>query len=366
MEIRPLIEGAAKLRASDIHLMEGSPPSFRVDGDLIPVNVPAVTADQMKLIATDLVPEHLRTQLTAKRSVDVGFQHKEITRLRIVVYFERGRLRMVLRLIPLKIPSFEELGLPPAVERITHLNKGLVLVTGPTGSGKSTTLAAVIDYMNTHEKISITTIEDPIEFVHTNKRAMVTQREVGKDVMDFTSGVVQTLRQDPDVILIGEMRDLETMRTAVKAAETGHYVLSTLHTTNAVQTIERVIGTFPESEHTLIRDQLTNNLQASITQALIRRAEGKGRAAAFEILIVSRTVAKLISDNRLRDIYSVMQTGEEGMQTFDQSLANLVRANTIKEQDGAMYANDVYAFKRFVKGMSSSSDRGGIIVGFGQ
>ncbi len=359
-----LIEGAVKVKASDIHLMENSPPYFRLDGDLIPVQHPPLTHEDMLQVVNELVPPRLHPVLEQRRAADVGYQHKDIIRLRIVVYYERGKLRMVFRLIPLKIATFEQLGLPDTLAAIASYNRGLVLVTGPTGSGKSTTLAAMIDYMNARDKISITTIEDPIEFVHGNQKAIVTQREVGEDVTDFNAGVIQALRQDPDVILIGEMRDTETMRTAIKAAETGHYVMSTLHTTNAIQTVERIIGTFPETEHALIRDQLANNLRASITQTLVKRAAG-GRAAALEILVVTATISKLMADNRLRDIFGQMQGGEEGMQTCDQALAKLVREGVVAEEEGAGYAKDVYAFKRYLKGVSSSSDRGGIIAGFG-
>lgn len=365
MNIFALVEGAVKLKASDIHLMEESPPYFRLDGDLMPVQAPVLTHDDMLEILRDVVPERLHGKLETHRGVDVGIQHENIIRLRLVAYYERHRLRMVFRLIPLKIATFEDLKLPDTLAKIAGLYRGMVLVTGPTGSGKSTTLAAVIDYMNSRDKISITTIEDPIEFVHQNKRAIVTQREVGEDVMDFNSGVIQALRQDPDVILIGEMRDTDTIRTAIKAAETGHYVLSTLHTTNAIQTIERVIGTFPQAEQDLVRDQMANNLKASITQTLVKRAEGKGRAAALEIMMVTASVQKLISDNRLRDIYGLMQTGEEGMQTGDQALAYLARDKVITEEEGAAWSRDIYAFKRYLKGVISSSDRGGIIAGFG-
>ncbi|MGI8907583.1 MAG: type IV pilus twitching motility protein PilT [Candidatus Sumerlaeaceae bacterium] len=364
MDVAPLVEGATKVKASDIHLMENYPPYFRMDGDLVPVKHPPLTHQDMLDVVGVLVPERLRSHLETRRAVDVGYQHKDIVRLRIVVYYERGRLRIVLRLIPLKIKTFEELGLPKILEHISTYISGLVVLTGPTGSGKSTTLAAIIDFMNSRDKISITTIEDPIEFVHQNKTAVVTQREVGEDVTDFNSGVIQALRQDPDVILIGEMRDTETIRTAIKAAETGHYVMSTLHTTDAIQTIERTVSTFPEPEQGLVRQQLATNLKASITQTLVKRIEG-GRIAALEILIVTQTVAKLIGDNRLRDIYTVMQTGDEGMQTRDQALANLAREKAISELEGEGNAKDVHAFKRFFKGVSSSSDRGGIIAGFG-
>jgi twitching motility protein PilT len=240
----------------------------------------------------------------------------------------------------------------------------MVIVTGPTGSGKTSTLAAMIDFINETNKQCITTIEDPIEFVHPNKKSIVSQREVGRDVDSFNSGLIQALRQDPDVILLGEMRDVDTMRTAIKGAETGHLVFSTLHTTNAVQTVERIISTFPEPERELLREQLAGNLVAVITQNLIRRSGGKGRIAALEILIITDTIKKLILDNRLSDIAQVMKGGEQGMQVFDQAVANMVREEKITEEEGKAYSRDEFAFKRFVQGVQSSSDRGGIISGF--
>jgi len=364
MEITKLIEGANKIKASDIHLMEGYPPYFRLDGDLIPVKHPIVTHADMLDVCKEVMPERLKPKLEQNRGVDIGYQYKDVVRCRLIIYYERQRMRMVFRLIPLKVLTIDELALPDILKKIAGYYRGLVLVTGPTGSGKSTTLAAIIDYMNATDKISITTIEDPIEYVHQNKLGIVTQREVGDDVESFNSALIQSLRQDPDVILVGEMRDTETIRTAIKAAETGHYVLSTLHTTNAIQTIERVISVFPQAEHDLVREQLAGNLKASITQSLVRKIEGKGRIAALEILIVVGMISKLISDNRFKDIYGVMQGGEEGMQTFDQALANLVREKKMTEEEGTIYCRDLYAYKRYIKGVQSSSDRGGIIGGF--
>jgi twitching motility protein PilT len=218
--------------------------------------------------------------------------------------------------------------------------------------------------MNDNRKVSIATLEDPIEFVHPNKKSLVHQREIGVDVPDYNTGLIQALRQDPDVILLGELRDVDTIRTAIKAAETGHLVFTTLHTTNAIQTVERVIGTFPETEHDLVREQLSTNLKAVISQNLVKRKEGKGRYAAQEILVVTGMISKLIADNRISDIFGVMKGREDGMQTYDQALADLVRAGKITEEEGLLYTRDEYAYKRFVKGVVSSSDSGGIIAGF--
>ena len=364
MEISQLIEGAVKLNASDIHLMENAPPYFRIDSVLVPVKHPPVTHEEMVDILKSIVPERIKHKLEQRRGVDVGYQYKDVVRCRVIVFFARQRIRIAMRLIPLRVPTIEELDLPVILKTIADLRRGMVVITGPTGCGKSTTLAAIIDYINSTKKISITTIEDQIEFVHRNKKVIVSQREVGDDVEDFNNGLIQGLRQDPDVILLGEMRDVDTMRTAIRAAETGHLVFSTLHTTNAIQTVERIIANFPEREHDLVREQLASNLKAVITQNLVRRIEGKGRIAALEIMVVVDIVAKLIREHRLGDIYGIMKGGQEGMQIFDQALANLVREKKISEEQGALYARDAYAYRRFIKGVQSSSDRGGIIAGF--
>ncbi len=364
MIIEQLIEGAVKVNASDIHIMENSPPYFRIDGVLIPVKHPAIGRQDIKEIVKSLREEDLSPKLEKDRAIDLGYQYKDLIRCRVIVFYERQRYKIVLRLIPIEIPTIEALELPEVLKKIASYHRGMVVVTGPTGSGKSTTLAAMIDYINSNYKVSILTIEDPIEFSYTNKKAIINQREVGDDVLDYNIGLIQALRQDPDVILLGEMRDLATMRTAIKAAETGHLVFSTLHTTNAIQTIERIIANFPESEHGLVLEQLAGNLKAVITQNLVKRPEGKGRIAALEIMIGTDMISKLISDNRIADIYGVMKGGEESMQTFDQALANLVRANKITEEEGENYCRDVYAYRRFIKGVQSSSDSGGIISGF--
>jgi twitching motility protein PilT len=364
MDLSQIIEAAVKLKASDIHLMENCPPYFRLDNAVLPVKHPPVSKEEMTDLLNTILPKRLSPELEKRRGVDIGYQYKDVVRCRVIVFFERQRLRVVMRLIPLEVPTIEQLELPDTLKAIADSRRGMVIVTGPTGSGKSTTLAAMIDYINSTHKMTITTIEDPIEYLHQNKKSVVTQREVGDDVTDFNTGLIQALRQDPDVILLGEMRDVESMRTAIKAAETGHLVFSTLHTTNAAQTVERVIANFPEPEHNLARAQLASNLKAVVTQYLVQRIEGKGRIAALEIMVVNSSIEKLIADNRIPDIAGVMRTGQEGMQVFDQALANLARDKKISEEDGARYAMDVYAYRRYVKGVQSSSDRGGIIAGF--
>jgi len=353
-----------KLRASDIHLMEGHPPYIRVDGHIAPVKSEPFTHDQIMDILKEILTDGMREKLKKSRGVDVGLEFKEMCRCRAIVFYERKHIKIVMRLVPLKVPGIEDLELPETLKRIAEYPRGLVVVTSPTGSGKSTTLAAMVDHLNATRRLSIITIEDPIEFVHTNKKSLVCQREVGEDIENFYDGVLQSMRQDPDVLMIGELRDMETMRAAIKAAETGHLVLGTLHTVNAVQTIERIISSFPDTEQELIRELLTSNLKAVISQNLIVRKVGKGRIAAVEIMAVTDSIQKLIAENRLTDIYSIMRAGKEGMQTFDQHLAQLAREERITREEGERRSRDVYAFKRYLQGILSSSDQGGIIDGF--
>ncbi|MBN1899900.1 PilT/PilU family type 4a pilus ATPase, partial [Candidatus Sumerlaeota bacterium] len=263
-----LIEGAMKLNASDIHIMEQFPPYFRVDGTIFPVKHPPITSEQIQEIVHTVVPERLKSRLEQERGLDVGYQYKDMARCRTIVFFERNRLNIVLRIAPLSVPSIDQLELPATLKKIAEYERGFVLVTGPSGSGKSTTLASMIDHINNTRKVSIITLEDPIEFYHENKKSVISQRQVGDDIDTFASGVIQALRQDPNILLLGEMRDQETMRTANKAAETGLLIFSTLHTTNAIQTIERIISNFPQEEHNLIREMLSTNLRAVITQNL--------------------------------------------------------------------------------------------------
>lgn len=362
MNLEALLLGAKKLKASDIHLMEGTSPFFRIHGDMKKVETPPLTHQEMQQFLNKMMPHHLMRELESQRGCDFSYQLGDEIRFRCVAYFGTNRLGIVMRLIPLSIPSIEDLELPDVIRAVTKNSRGMILLTGMTGSGKSTTLAAMIDYLNVLEALRIITIEDPIEYVYKPRKSIVTQREVGKDVPDFNVGLRQAMRMDPDVILIGEMRDVETIKVAIKAAETGHLVLSTLHTTSAVHTIQRIIGYFPENEHDLLREQLSLNLKASITQRLVKRADGKGRLAAMEIMVVNATIAKLIKDNRIPDIFGVIKGKDDGMQTFDQALADLVRRNKITFDEGTLYCEDFYAYKRFIAGIASTGDRGAIIA----
>jgi len=362
MNFEALLLGAKKVKASDIHLMEESAPFFRINGDLKKVDVPPLSKKEMQDILHKMMPHHLMRELESQRGCDFSYQLGNEIRFRCVAFYSTGRLGIVMRLIPLIVPTIEQLQLPEVLKNIARNPRGMVLLTGMTGSGKSTTLAAMLDYVNDIESARIITIEDPIEYVYTNKKSVISQREIGKDIPDFNVGLRQAMRMDPDIILVGEMRDAETIRVAIKAAETGHLVFSTLHTTSAVHTVQRIIGYFPENEHDLLREQLSLNLKASITQRLVKRADGSGRIAALEIMVVNSTIAKLIRENRIPDIFSVIKGRDDGMQTFDQALADLVRANVITFDEGAAYCEDFFAYKRFVAGIVSTGDKGAIIA----
>lgn len=361
MNIDNLLLGAKKVKASDVHLIEDQPPFFRIAGDMKKVDLPALTAEDFDDMLHKMMPTHLHREYESQRGADFGYQVGADIRVRVVSYYEMGKRGLVMRLIPLEIPTIEDLELPEVIQTIAGNSRGMVLLTGMTGSGKSTTLAAMIDYINNNDSVRIVTIEDPVEYVYTSKKAIISQREVGKDVPDFNTALRQAMRMDPDIILVGEMRDVETIRVAIKAAETGHLVMSTLHTTSAVHTVQRIFGYFDRSEHALLSEQLSLNLKASITQRLVKRADGKGRVAVQEIMVVNATIAKLIAEDRIPDIFGVIKGRDDGMQTFDQALADLVRANKITFDEGALYCEDFFAYKRFIAGIASTGDRGGII-----
>jgi twitching motility protein PilT len=356
-----LLEAAVKNNASDIHIMEDVQPYFRIRGDLKRVEMPPLSREDMRNMVGTILPEHLKGELEANFSADFSYEIPKIARFRVVIYFQTGRLCGAFRSIPMKVPSFEELRLDPVLKEISSGHRGMVLVTGITGSGKTTTLAAMINHINTTDARRIITAEDPIEFRYPNIKSVISQREVGTDVQAFADALRSALRADPDVILVGEMRDVETIRIAIKAAETGHLVFSTLHTHGAIHTIQRVLGNFEISEHDLLRDQLSLNMRAAVTQRLAKTADGKGRLAAMEIMICNGVVAKLIRENRIMNIHSVMSGREEGMRTMDQCLGDLVRSDDITLEEAHKHCNDIYALKRHIRGISSSGDGGGIL-----
>jgi twitching motility protein PilT len=318
-------------RASDLHIAAGAPPTIRARGRLVALEgYPTLTPTETRELVYSILSSDQRQRLETHWQVDFAYSIPGAARFRVNAYFQRGAINAAFRLIPSQITSLEELGLPPVVHEFAQKPRGFVLVTGPTGSGKSTTLASVIDEVNTTRDDHILTIEDPIEFLHSHKRCLVNQREVGTDAETFALGLRAALRQDPDVILVGEMRDLDTISTALTAAETGHLVFATLHTQDAPQTIDRVIDVFPPHQQQQVRVQLSVALQGIVTQQLLPTADGSGRCLACEVLIPTAAVRNLIREGKTHQIYSVMQTSASaGMQTMDASLASLVRAGTI-------------------------------------
>jgi twitching motility protein PilT len=331
VHLNSLLVEMVELGASDLHLSSGLPPCIRVDGHLRPMDgYEPLTPSELRRMVYAILTQRQREKFEAALELDTSHSVPGVGRFRLNVFLQRDSVGAVLRAIPFKIVSLDKLGIPAVVGDLAHLPRGLVLVTGPTGSGKSTTLASLVDIVNTTHASHIMTVEDPIEFVHSHKRCVVNQREVGEDTKSFTEALKHVLRQDPDVILVGEMRDLETISTALTAAETGHLVFGTLHTQDAPQSIDRVIDVFPAHQQQQIRVQLAAALQAVVTQQLLPRAGGRGRAVAAEVLIVTPAVRNLIREGKVHQIYSAMQGGGKyGMQTMDQSLAQLVRSNVI-------------------------------------
>jgi len=347
--LEKLLEFAVKNNVSDIHITVGCPPTARINGNLAPINQDRLTpADTRKIAEEILDEEHLET-FSKKGEVDLSYSVKGLGRFRINVYRQRGSYSLALRIVSLYIPTLEELKLPPVVKEFTKKIRGLILVTGPAGSGKSTTLAAMIDLINDERKCHILTLEDPIEYLHRHKKSIVNQREIGYDSESFSTGLRAALRQDPDVILVGEMRDLETISTAITAAETGHLVLSTLHTVGADKTIDRIIDVFPPYQQQQIRVQLSTVLQGVISQHLIPCRDGKGRAAAVEVMITTPAIRNLIREGKTHQIITAIQTGGKyGMQTMDYALAQLYKEKVISYENAQLYCTSEEALLRFV------------------
>ena len=316
--------------ASDLHLTVGVPPMLRIDGEITPTEFEKLRPDDCQNIIYSILTDEQKEKFERENELDISFGVEGIGRVRMNVFKQRGAVAAALRNIPMHILSFEELGLPQVVNDIVKCPKGLILVTGPTGSGKSTTLASMIDWINSHEAGHIITIEDPIEYIHTHKNCIVNQREVGTDTKSFADALKYVLREDPDVILVGEMRDLETISAALTIAETGHLVFATLHTPDTVQAINRIIDVFPAHQQQQVRAQISFVLQAVIAQQLLPRAYSSGRCLAAEILIVNAAARNLIREEKVHQIYSIMQTGTEyGMRTMNQSLAELYQKQLV-------------------------------------
>ncbi|KTD50130.1 twitching motility protein PilT [Legionella quinlivanii] len=329
MDIAELLAFSVKNNSSDLHLSAGMPPMIRVDGDLRKINIPPLEHKEVIKIIYDIMNDKQRKEYEEHLETDFSFEIANLARFRVNAFNQARGAGAVFRTIPSKILSMEDLGLPPVFTEIASFPKGLVLVTGPTGSGKSTTLAAVIDYINSNRYDHILTIEDPIEFLHTSKKCLVNQREVHRDTHSFGAALRSALREDPDIILVGELRDLETIRLAMTAAETGHLVFGTLHTNSATKTINRIIDVFPGDEKSMIRTMLSESLQAVIAQTLLKK-RGGGRLAALEIMICNSAIRNLIREDKVAQMYSSIQTGQSrGMQTLDQHLTQLVNQDLI-------------------------------------
>jgi twitching motility protein PilT len=339
-------------RASDLHLTAGAAPMVRVRGRLVPVEgYPTLTPTDTREIVYSILSGSQRQKFENNWQLDFAYQIPGKARFRVNAYFQRSAVGAAFRLIPFEVVPLESLGLPPVVADFAKKPRGLVLVTGPTGSGKSTTLASLIDVINSEREEHIMTIEDPIEFLHQHKKCIVNQRELGSDATSFADALKAALRQDPDVILVGEMRDLETIATAITAAETGHLVFATLHTQDTAQTIDRIIDVFPSAQQGQIRAQLSVALQGIMTQTLLPTADGSGRCVATEVLVPTPAVRNLIREAKSHQIYSVLQTGgSHGMQTMDAALAELVRSGKITQQLAESRAHSADEMRRLLGG----------------
>ncbi len=334
LDFAELLMEVVHRRASDLHLSAGAPPTLRVRGRLIRVEgYPVLSGEDTREIVYSILSGDQRQRLETNWQLDFAYSIPGHARFRVNAYYQRGAIGAAFRLIPFGLSSIDELGLPPAVHEFTRRPRGFVLVTGPTGSGKSTSLAAMIDEINSTREEHIMTIEDPIEFLHAHKKCLVNQRELGSDAQSFADALKAALRQDPDVILVGEMRDLETISTALTAAETGHLVFATLHTQDTAQTVDRIIDVFPPSQQGQVRTQLSVALQGIMTQQLLPTADGSSRTVACEVLVPNAAVRNLIREGKTHQLYSVLQTGSaQGMQTMDTALAGLVRSGKVSQQ----------------------------------
>jgi twitching motility protein PilT len=360
MELNEILKIALKGGASDIHLKSGLPPMFRVDGVLVPLkNGERLMPDELAQMAFSIMNPVQRARFDEHREVDLAHGIPGLGRFRVNCFQQRGTVGLVFRVIPFGVPTTEQLHLPKIVEKIAGEHRGLILVTGTTGSGKSTTLASMLEYINTSRTSHIMTIEDPIEFLIRDRRSIVNQREIGVDTHSFSNALRAALRQDPDVILVGEMRDYETIETALTAAETGHLVMSTLHTLDATETINRIISVFPPYQQKQVRLQLSSILRAVISQRLVPRADGKGRVPALEVMISTARVRECIADkDRTKEIHDAIAKGftTYGMQTFDQSLMSLVKDDLITYDEALKHVSNPDDFALRFRGIASTSD----------
>jgi twitching motility protein PilT len=348
--IDTFLELLVKQDGSDLHLVSGNAPRIRMYGDLVSVKYRELSAAETTALLAEIMPETTRAAFSECSSVDFAYAVEGLARFRVNVYRHINGVGAVLRMIPSVVKSIEELNLPATLINFCQQKKGLVLCTGPTGSGKSTTLAAMVDYINTHQKGHILTIEDPIEFVHTNKQSLVSQREVGFDTPSFAAALHSAVREDPNVILVGEMRDLQTISLAVTAAETGILVLASLHTNSAAATVDRIVNVFPPGEHTRIRSMLSTSLVGVVSQQLVRRSDGRGRVAALEILINNPAIANILRDGKTEQLTTAIQSGGlQGMQSMDTALRRLLDAKQITGTDAFRKAINKKEFEMYAE-----------------
>lgn len=345
MDITELLLFSTQNNASDLHISAGEPPMIRVDGDIKRINLPALAHDDVYAMIYDVMDDNQRKKYEADLEVDFSFEIPNVARFRINAFRQDRGAAAVFRTIPSTVLTLKELGAPNIFKTIADNRQGLVLVTGPTGSGKSTTLAAMIDYKNDKDSEHILTIEDPIEFVHKSKRALINQREVHRDTHGFSEALRSALREDPDIIMVGELRDLETIRLALTAAETGHLVFGTLHTSSAAKTVDRIVDVFPAAEKSMVRSMLSESLRAVISQSLLKKVGG-GRIAAHEIMIATPAIRNLIREDKVAQMFSSIQTGSEvGMQTLDQCLDSMVASGKVSKVEAIRYALDKSKFR---------------------
>ncbi|MAV90514.1 MAG: type IV pili twitching motility protein PilT [Bdellovibrionaceae bacterium] len=348
--LHQLLKAAVKQNASDLHIVAGSPPVLRVDGRIVRVKTENLTTDMTQRLCYSILTESQKGKFEATKELDFSFGVKGTARFRANLFFQRGAVSGVFRKIPVGIPDLESLQVPPVVRDLSKSPSGLVLITGPTGSGKSTTIAAMIDRINQDRRGHIVTLEDPIEYVHGHKNCIVNQREIGVDSVSYRSALKHILRQDPDIVLMGELRDLDTIESALNVAETGHLVFSTLHTNSAAQSINRIVNVFPAEQQERIRMQLSLTLNAVVSQRLIPGREG-GMVAAFEVMIMNSTIRNLIRENKIHQLYGMMQVGQDktGMVTMNQSLARLVIARKIDVKTAFLFSQDPDELDKILK-----------------
>jgi twitching motility protein PilT len=351
MDVSELLKLMVERRASDLHLRVPSPPVLRIDGNLTPQeDLPPVTVNDVELAFEQISTAEQKGRFHLEKELDFAYSVPGLARFRVSVMQQRGTISLAFRLVPFEVPTIDELGLPQICRGLILKPRGLILVTGPTGSGKSTTMAAMIRHLNSNTARNVITIEDPIEYLHSNIKCLIAQRDLGDDTKSFDIALIHALRHDPDVIVVGELRDIETISTAMRAAETGHLVMGTLHTTDAPQTVDRVIDIFPANQQPQIRLQFSQIIEAVLSQTLLPRVDGKGRVGAFEIMTGSTAVRNLIREGKTFELHSVMQISSgEGMQTLDQALADLVRKKTVSLQEALMKSSYPERLKKLVE-----------------